>query len=1218
MLPGPIRLFCLAAIAATSVLAEIPPATDTPKPLSPEEAIQTFQLPDDVRVELVASEPLVAEPSAIAFDEQGRLFVGELHGYNLEGFYDVQELNRTGMLDFEVRRVRVEGEALQRARREAVGVIKVLHDDNADGRMDRADVWADDLPPCYGLVCARDGLVAVCPPKILFLADRDRDGRAELRETLFEGFAFELLERGINSPRRGPDNWIYIAAGGGGGEITGPRLRAPVRIGHSDFRIQDDGTAIEPVTGTCGTFGMALTDFGERFIITTSRHALYAVPLEYRHLLRNPYVPSPDGTASAADYDRIYPASEPDPWRVARNADPAWVAFYGSRETAPNGYFTGACGPLIYRGETLPDRYRGNHFCCEPANNLVHRSIIERDGAGFRARRAPGEETSEFLTSTDRWFRPIHLAIGPDGALYIVDFYREIIEDYSAIPRHLQQRYMESLRAGHDYGRIWRVTAKNGPKYTPADWRETSSERLVAALDNENPWVRETAQRLLIARKDESVAPLLARMVETGGNPAARLHAIHSLDALGRLTPRELARALRDESYGVRVHALRLAERWMNEDPGIRHAAIRLATEPDPSVRLQAAQSLGECRHAEAVDALAEMARRFGDERWMAAAILSASAQDPVGLLERLAAREEFGSGVMAVLGPLAATVAARGESNELHQLLAMAEAIPPAEVQEQVLDGLLAGLARGARAPLGEGPGDKAVARLLAHPSGGVRERALRVASVLGLADSPAMRAAWDEALDVSLRDTAPLDARLAAVRMLSAAPWEKCAEVKALLRPSHPPELQLAAVHAIGGAREGPASAVLLDSYPSMSPKIQEAILDALFANRDGLPAVLDAIESGTIPARAIPPLRRVQLFESGDAETRERATMVLRQDRSAERRAILGRYKEALHLERDTKRGQQIFQERCAECHLLRGEGHPVGPELSAVRLRPDETLLADVLDPSGVITAGYTAYLVSTVDRELYTGTLGEETATSVTLRRAKGETHVVLRRDIAEMRALTVSLMPEGIEQTMTVQDMADLLGFLRSAGGTLSAPGIILFDDAPEFVAALTHGSGTAELCVEQPFSGVASLRVTRPQRHSPNITGWRYPIVENPVAESDHQVESFRYLRLAWKAEGEGVMIELAADGQWPPAQEPTRRYYSGANMTGWQALQIAKTAPREWTTLTVDLWKDFGQFTLTGIAPTAIGGAAYFDRIELLKVLDDSSVLAMNTNDP
>jgi putative membrane-bound dehydrogenase-like protein len=523
------RSFVAWLAMAAPMVAEIPYATDAPKPLTLEESIAAFRLPEDLRIEIVASEPLIAEPGAMAFDEFGRLFVGELHGYNLEGYYDIVELNKTGVLDEEVRRVRVEGPHLERARDEAVGAIQMLEDRDGDGYFEAGQTWAEGLPPCYGLIRAREGLIAVCPPEILYLADRDNDGRAEVRETLFSGFGFELLERGINSPRRGPDNWIYIAAGGGGGTITGPHLPAPVHLGHTDFRIRDDGSAIEPVTGTGHTFGLALTESGDRFNASTNRHALYAPPLEYRHLVRNPFVPSPGGTVDAANYDRIYPASQPDPWRLARNADPAWVKFYGERETTPNGYFTAACGPLVYRGGALPEAYLGNHFACEPANNLVHRGVLDRDGAGYSVRRAPGEEASEFLTSTDRWFRPINLEMGPDGALYIIDFYREIIEDYSAIPRHLQQRYVESLRAGYQHGRIWRITAKDAPGYRGTSLGEAPAAELLAALESENPWARETAQRLLIARGNAADGPGLRALLAGSLSPAARLHALYAL-----------------------------------------------------------------------------------------------------------------------------------------------------------------------------------------------------------------------------------------------------------------------------------------------------------------------------------------------------------------------------------------------------------------------------------------------------------------------------------------------------------------------------------------------------------------------------------------------------------------------------------------------------------------------------------------------------------------
>jgi putative membrane-bound dehydrogenase-like protein len=1208
------RLFCrivfftvgALALLCRTATAEIPYATDAPKPLTTEESVAAFQLPDDLRIELVASEPNIVEPGAMAFDEFGRLFVGQLHGYNLEGYYDIVELNKTGELDREVRRVRVEGPALERARNEAVGVIKLLEDKDGDGHFETATVWADDLPPSYGLVRARDGLIAVCPPEVLYLADLDNDGRAEHREVLFRGFGFEVLERGISAPRRGADNWIYVSAGGGGGEITGPYLAAPVQLGHTNFRIRDDGSAIEAVTGTASTFGMALTDFGDRF---SSWHAVYATPLEYRHLIRNPHVPSPGGNARAADYRRVYPISEPNPWRVARNEDPNWVKFYGQGETTPNGYFTGACGPFVYGGGSLTEVFVGNHFICSPANNLVHRSVLRRDGAGFVTTRAPSEATSEFLSSTDRWFRPISLETGPDGALYIIDFYREIIEDYSAIPRHLQQRYIDSLRAGYEHGRIWRVTAKDRPGGKQALLGEATATELVAALESPNPWNRETAQRLLIGREDKNDVSLLRRLLAKSKSATARLHALYTLDALGALQSAQVESALSDTSYGVRLHGLRIAESWMNTSAPVRRAALALATDSDAAVRLQAAQSFGARAEPEALDALATIAADYGDERWMSAAIASAAATNPGQLLENLLQRPESTSGTLDVLPRLATTLAAVGSGREIDRLL-MLVATRDGESSSKVRVALLDGLAEGLKNnPSRAIPSDLRYGGLmdmLSGPESGVRERALQVAGLLKLGDSPVMQEAWAAAKTTLIDRELPLGTRLAAVNLLVAAPWEQKAALGALLDPREPVDLQLAALRTIGAAESDAVAPMLLGAFERVSPRVQTEILDGLFMREDRLGAVLDAVEQGVIPAGAIPPIRRLEIRESGSKAMRERAETLLGARRDAERAAIIERFKPALALARDVKRGEAIFGERCATCHVLRGAGQEVGPDLSAVRTRPDETLLSDMLDPSGVITAGYSAYLVSTEDGGLYSGTLAEETATSVTLRRAGGEADVILRNQIEAMEMSPLSLMPDGLEEGLAPQDVADLLGYLRDVGGSFNPAGVVVFEDEAEFVAALTEGSGTAELSATNPYSGSHSLRVTPLQRHSRQIKGWAYRVVENPNLATDGPLEEIRYLRLAWKTEGDGVLIELADNGGWPPAGKALRRYFSGTNRTNWQATQVSGAVPKDWAVITVDLWKDFGEFTLTGIAPTAMGGAAYFDRIELLASID------------
>ena len=182
---GSAIVFAVLQAISSTLHGQIEPAADAPQPLSPEESQKHFRLPDDLRIELVASEPLIADPSAMLVDHRGRMFVCELHGYNLEGHLDIVELNRSGKLDREVRRVRVEGDLLERAKEGRTGTVKRLIDRDGDGRMDDCEVWADDLPPCYGMVAFRDGLIVVCGPDIVFVADRDDDGRAEVRQLLF-------------------------------------------------------------------------------------------------------------------------------------------------------------------------------------------------------------------------------------------------------------------------------------------------------------------------------------------------------------------------------------------------------------------------------------------------------------------------------------------------------------------------------------------------------------------------------------------------------------------------------------------------------------------------------------------------------------------------------------------------------------------------------------------------------------------------------------------------------------------------------------------------------------------------------------------------------------------------------------------------------------------------------------------------------------------------
>ncbi len=688
----------LASCITVSAVTEIPRPDDAPKPLTPEQSAAAFKLPDGFRMEVVASEPLIASPSGVCWDERGRLFVCELHGYNLEGQLDIEELNKTGQLDTQVRRVQADEKFKQAAKAGTFGVVKLLRDTDGDGRMDKADVWAGDLPPAYGIVPARGGIIVACAPHIVFLADRDGDGKAETREILFTGFGTGALERGINSPQWGADEWIYFGRGWGGGKITGPHLREPVQLPNSDFRIRADGTAIEPVSGGTHTFGFATTESGDRFVVTTTT-SYFVAPLPWRSLARNPDISTPSLQVATGDR-RIHSLAPPHPWRQRRADDPAYFKYYrdryGAAESEAGGWFTSACGPLVYRDSALPG-LRGHYFICEPSGNVIHRSLIDQDGPGLKLRRAPDEEASEFAATRDPWSHPIQLSHGPDGAIWVVDYYREIIEDYSAIPRHLQQQY--GLYNGADRGRIYRLTHKDAPRPEAADMSAHTTAALVRELAGPLFWRRQTAQRLLVERGEKSAASALRALL--GGKdaaPSALIAAMRTLDQLGALAAADLLPLVKHRDAAVRIHALQLGERRLAAEDGralLDAILAAAATEREPRVQIQFALSLGEARGTRALAMLARYAREHIGVQWMDAALLSSLHGRGADMLAELM-HEPGGSGPL--LEPLAQMIATRRDEAELARTLKLIESAPSATQAT-----LRSGLAKAPKAAAGK-----------------------------------------------------------------------------------------------------------------------------------------------------------------------------------------------------------------------------------------------------------------------------------------------------------------------------------------------------------------------------------------------------------------------------------------------------------------------------------------------------------------------------------
>ena len=404
-------------------------------------------------------------------------------------------------------------------------------------------------------------------PDILYLEDTDGDGRADVRRVEWTGFGTGSQQLRANSLHWGLDNWIYVANGRCDGDVRRPDAPPDqaTSIRARDFRFHPISRAGEAILGQ-SQFGQAHDAWGNRFLSWNTipvRHVL----LEEADVRGFPAAAAEAvvNLAEPSDTGRVYPVSPPP----------------RQFNTEPANYYNAMCGLTIFTGDALGTSYTGNAFVCESLTNLVTRRQLQPAGPTFVARRCDNETDREFLASTDNWFHPVNLATGPDGALYVVDFYREFVEH----PLYVADEKLRAevhWRNGAEHGRIWRIRRSDAASL-PAERRpqlsRASSDELVDLLDHPVAWWRNTAQRLLVERQDRTVVPQLRTLLAESPSPLARLHAMYVLDGLDaskESLPLEDRSADRD-SQALDIASLRLALR--DPDPNVRRHAVRLAAD---------------------------------------------------------------------------------------------------------------------------------------------------------------------------------------------------------------------------------------------------------------------------------------------------------------------------------------------------------------------------------------------------------------------------------------------------------------------------------------------------------------------------------------------------------------------------------------------------------------------------------------------------------------
>jgi putative membrane-bound dehydrogenase-like protein len=978
------------ALALLLAAGDDPPRFPRTPPTEPTAAVATFRVLDGFRMELIAAEPLVCDPVAAAYDEDGRLYVVEMFDYpHGDPAHDRPFAENT--------------------QDPPIGRLKLLTDRDGDGRFDDATVLADKLSWPTGVAAWKGGVFVAATPSIWYLKDADGDGLAEVREEVYRGFRKFNIQAVMNNLQWGLDHAIYGAASGNGGEVrpaNTPDARA-VSVLRRDFRFFPATRAFEAISGGA-RFGNTFNDWGDRFLCDI-RNPVEHVVLPAHYLARNTRLLAPrvlHDAALAGDAIPMFRISPPEPWREFRAR--RWAAngrVMPRSELVGAGYLTSSSGLTVYRGDAYPPEYRGQVFLGEVANNLIHREVLEPDGVTFRARRV--DEGVEFVASTDTWFRPVNFVNAPDGTLHVLDMYRETIEHPWSIPDDIKAGL--DLRSGADRGRIYRLAPPGfRARPTPRLSRATTPE-LVALLDHPNAWHRDTAHRLLHERQDRSAVAPLRALLRRAETPLGRLHALWSLEGLGSLDDDDVVVALADPIGRVREHAVRMAEPLLGRSEALRVRVVGMAADEDVRVRFQVAFSLGgiAAEVPGAVEALASIARRDPGESWVRTAVLSSAARVEAPLFEAIAA---VSHGDQAILRDLAVLVGATGDLDAAGRLLDHMATGPfakkPAEVLEGVLLGLGEGLLRGGRKMLRD-----------------VRTRSPESDDLLASVLGGSATTAADRKADPARREMA--------IALLGQADFAKAGPILgSLLAPGEPQGAQLAATRALATFSDPAVATLLLARWPTLSPALRSEVIARMLSRPTWTSALLDAVEAGTVPAAVISPNRQALLLNDKDSAIRARAQALLGASGAGPRDAAYARYRPALDLPSDRERGARVFERECVSCHKLGERGHAVGPNLALVQRRTPEEILLHIIDPNREVAPDYLEYTIALDDGRVLGGLIVAESAVGLTLRRAGGEEDSVLRANIDSITGTGKSLMPEGLEARVTLQEMADLIAFI--------------------------------------------------------------------------------------------------------------------------------------------------------------------------------------------
>ncbi len=992
------------------------PFTKMQKPLDVEESMKHFVTPLGFEVRLFAKEPEIGgKPICMSWDEGGRLWIAETIDYPNEK--------------------QPEGEGRDR--------IRILEDADGDGRADRFTVFAEKLSLPTSIAFAQGGAIVHQPPETLFLKDTNGDGAADERRVLFSGWSLADTHAGPSNLNWGLDNWLYGICGYSGfrGNVGGENVSFQTGF----YRLKPDGSKLEFLRNTNNnSWGVGFSEEGVLFGSTAN-----ANPSEYMPI-PNRYYESVKGWSSSvlrgiAGNPKFDPITEQ------------------VRQVDQHGRFTAAAGHALYTARAYPREYWNRiAFVCEPTGHLVARFELEPQGAGYASRIA-----GNLLASDDEWSAPIMAEVGPDGHVWVIDWYNFIVQ-HNPTPAGFRTgkgaAYETELR-DKKHGRIYRIVYKGAPAAPKISLKDATPRKLVETLKSDNLLWRRHAQRLLVERRKKDVVPDLLKLVEDKsvdeiGLNAGAIHALWTLHGLGALdgSVREATEAavaaLAHRSAGVRRTALQVVP--PSAESAARIIEEGLLADRDGQVRLTASLALAELPNAPGGGAatFSALAREANAaDRWLIDGLTSAAAASAGNFLRSAVAVTDGGGretqAVASQLSPVLRIVAehhARGAPpGAAGDLVGILRKAAPA-VAEAVVTGLSRGWPKDKPVTLNE-ESEKNLLALFEKLPAGARGVLVSLAARWGAKSLEKHSAEIAVGFLATVRDEKGFDSdRIAAAgRLIEFRPQdaEAARGILAVISARTSPELAVAIVDAAGKSAAPETAAALLESFPSFTPTTRAAAVRALLSRPEWTEPLLAAFEDGSVPVGELSLDQKQSLASHPDKTLAERARAILEKGGSlpnADRQKVIEELSPLVLKKADPGAGKEVFKKICAKCHTHSGEGAKVGPDLTGMAVHPKEELLINILDPNRSVEGNYRMYTAITKDGRVLNGLMASESRTAVEIYDVEGQKHALQREDLRQIVASTLSLMPDGFEKQAPAEDLANLLEFLTQRGKYLPLP----------------------------------------------------------------------------------------------------------------------------------------------------------------------------------